>query len=357
MKHFSFVKMNSNIFVMMVFGIVSLTEGSEWFTSGGLHCITKCEIGKRAGSQDDVYWCPAVDGFNSEHRPGSTSRPSAHDVDVENQILWDYCTPAPVASVVSDEENGFIDVENQRPPVNRTKRQIGGFNPGQNILVPSSYPGVDCVEACTSKGIENKTTCRISEKTDETFYCSRQMPLERKQVSSHTRVWCTGPCLKKSGRDYYECNTLFGKDRCSPSSDTSAKGKTCFSPCKNENGRHKCHIDDLLTKLDDCGKWSHSKVGMKALEYTVDNQVCAGPCELVDENLMCSYVEWEWEDEFKVSTLSLKMGSCDHSPSSGTNWTVIGIVIGCVIVAIVAIVVVGGVIWKRKYSPVATGNV
>jgi len=349
-----------NTFLFILPALLGVALGSEWLTSGGYHCTEKCMIGKRR-DREEVYWCPVVDGLSLEHKPVASSRPSVQDnkIDEEDKIMWDYCTPAVVAGIPQEENEDFVETVTLPAHVNRTKRQTGSggnFNPGKNVIVPSSLPGVDCVGACTMRSDE-KTQCDIPGIEKQSFYCSPKASLERKQVSSKERLWCTSPCLKNSGDDYYMCKTLYGSDRCSPSADRSAKGETCYSSCEKEGTSYKCHTDDKMTKQDECGLYNHPKAGMKAIEYTVDNQVCAGPCEEIEGNLMCKYVEWQWKNDLNMATLTPMMGSCDPNASSGTSGVVIGIIIGCIVLAIIVIIVVAGVVKKRKYSPAATGDV
>ena len=69
----------------------------------------------------------------------------------------------------------------------------------------------------------------------------------------------------------FAASTMFGKDRCSPSPYTSAKGEDCFTNCKKEYHHYKCHVDETHTTLDDCGFWNHPRAGK--IEYTINNQV------------------------------------------------------------------------------------
>lgn len=270
---------------------LGVSHGSEWLTSGGYHCTEKCKTGER-GDIEEVFWCPVVDGLSLEHVGG------------KDKLKWDYCTPAQTGKI---SEN-----------IKSNKRQSGNFNPGNNVNVPSSLPGVDCSGPCTKQSNESMQ-CNIPLDEMQSFYCSPKTPLERKQISSQNKLWCTGPCIKNPGDDYYECKTMFGLDRCSPTADRSATGEKCYTWCEKEEHHYKCHTDDKLTKLDDCGQWNHPKAGMESLEYTLDNEVCASPCQDWEGygNIVCSYVEWEWQNDLNMAELKLKMGSCN-----GANWIV-----------------------------------
>jgi len=347
--------------VLVLVGMLGVALGSEWLTSGGNHCTEKCKIGKRK-DVEEVFWCPVVDGLSLEHKPVASSRPSVQEskIEEEDKIKWDYCTPAPVAGITEeDSAQEFVPAETLPANITRKKRQAGSggnFNPGRDVIVASSKPGVDCVGPCTQQS-DAKTQCNVSEDGKQQFYCSKRTSLDRIQISSQNKLWCTGPCIKSAGDEYYQCKTLFGKDRCSPSQDRSASGDSCTSACKKDGNHYKCHTDEIMTKLADCGFWNHPKADMKSLEYTVENQVCASPCAELDGNLMCSFVEWEWKSDLKTANLELRMGSCDHNAKNGTNWTIVGVIIGCLVVAIVVIVVVAGVVKKKKYSPAATGDI
>jgi len=328
--------------------------GSEWVTSGGDHCIEKCKIGRR-GEVEEVFWCPVVDGVTLEHKPFASSRPGAHDTSIgeEDKERWDYCTPAALAGIT---EEDYQDKVTLPARVNRTRRQTGSggnFNPGTNVLVESSLPGVTCHGPCTKQS-DGKTQCDVGQEGRETFFCSPAVALERKQLSSHNRVWCTGPCYKEQGEEHYKCRTLYGEDLCSPAGDRSSTGTACTSACSLIGEVYQCHTDEVMTNKEDCGLWSHHKANKKTLEYTVDNQVCASPCEEVDGNLMCSYVEWDWESDLKMAELKLKSGSCDHTYKEGSNLTVVWIVVGCLVVVVVVIVVVAVVVKKRQYSAAPT---
>ena len=80
----------------------------------------------------------------------------------------------------------------------------GNYNPGSDVLVQSSLPGVYCGGPCRQHS-GNKTQCPLVEGGKDMLYCSKALSLERKQISSHNRLWCTGPCIKNQGDDYYKC--------------------------------------------------------------------------------------------------------------------------------------------------------
>jgi len=346
---------------VLLLGLVFLgvVQGSEWKTSGGYHCTEKCKVGKRR-EIEEVFWCPVVDGSNKENKPVVPSRPNSQNPQIgitdEDKIKWDYCTPALVAAVGNHNK---IEKVTLPALVDRTKRQIGNFNPGNTVIVASSLPGVDCVGSCRNESGQYKCEVPGDEagNNPNEFFCSPKSALERKQLTSKNKLWCIGPCLSNTESGYYECNTLFGPEKCSPSADRSSKSDTCFSPCKIHEEHYQCHTDDKMTKLDDCGLWNSPKSGMKALEYTVENKVCASSCDKLDGSLMCSYVEWEWKEDEKISELRLKTGSCDPNSKISSPWKIYGIILGCAFLALMGIGIVAALVAKKKYSPAPTGDV
>jgi len=82
--------------------------------------------------------------------------------------------------------------------------------------------------------------------------------------------------------------------------------------------------------------------------------VCAGPCQEVDNDLVCSYVDWVWNKGEHVSELELSLGEC--GPHSKSTWTTVGIVIGCIVAALLLIGLVAFIVSRRKYSQAATND-
>jgi len=343
--------------LVVVVLIVGSVQGAEWMTSGSNHCIERCRPGTRK-ELDGVLWCPVVDGVSTEHRAATESgRPSAHE---EEKYKWDYCTPATVESLEGGD--GFTEpVEAVVLPerVNRTRRQTGGgsgyFNPGTAGNIASSLDGINCAGPCT-ENFGGKYNCDVPGNNPNNFFCSPNAPLKREQLTSHNKLWCISDCLRGSGDEYYECKTLFGYDRCSPQGDRSASGKTCFSPCQpsyeSDHHHYQCYTDEMKEQLEDCGYWYVAGVKKDALEYTNDDQVCAGPCLEQDSDLVCSYVDWEWNEDEKISNLEMSLGSC--GPDQKMGWTTIGIIIGCVVAAVLIIALIVFFVSRRKYSQAAT---
>ena len=76
------------------------------------------------------------------------------------------------------------------------------------------------------------------------------------------------------GFDNIVFSTSYGKDRCSPTPFTSARGVDCFTDCQKEYYHHnhyKCHIDEDHTILEDCGFWNSPSSGIE--QYTIENKV------------------------------------------------------------------------------------
>ena len=114
---------------LLVLVVAGLSQGAEWRTSGGKHCIERCHVGARRGL-DNVLWCKAVDGVSKEHKPSESGRPSAHEDDEvaeEDRYLWDYCTHATVNAIEGGEIFDDEGVEAVVVPehIDRRKRQTG----------------------------------------------------------------------------------------------------------------------------------------------------------------------------------------------------------------------------------------
>lgn len=347
---------------MILLSCVSLLQAAEWSTSQGYHCIEKCRVGTREDQPWPVYWCPAVDGIRTLHHPvtgDQSGRPSAHEgdseVSKEDRVFWDYCTPAPIAAIQGDGEvSETIEAVNLPARVNRTKRQSGGggFNPGANSAtrtkVSSSLPNIDCEGEC-NENLAGKYSCDVPGSEPNSFYCSPDHPFNRDQLTSHNKLWCIGDCIKSQGADFYQCKTLNGYDRCSPQGDRSSTGDLCTSGCQpnldSPSGHHyQCDTADeddsidQVRSMEDCGFWYAEDAKKKTLEYTVNDQVCASPCLEREGALVCDYVSWKWDQEKNEANLVMSLGSCD--PESGFNWTMVGIIIGCIVGGILIIGVI-----------------
>jgi len=358
--------MKSLLISLLLFVTVpGLSQGAEWRTSGSKHCIERCHTGTRKGL-DSVLWCKAVDGVAKEHKPSESGRPSAHEddeVEEEDRYLWDYCTPATVDTIeggeIFDEGVEAVVVPER---VDRRKRQIGGsggnFNPGTvGQKAASSLAGVNCEGEC-KENFGGKYKCDVANGPPNNFFCSPEVPLARQQLSSHNKLWCISECVKGSSADYYECRTLYGYDRCSPQGDRSSTGSVCESPCqanmRSEKHHYQCITNTTTGYLEDCGYWYLSGAEKEALQYTQDDKVCAGPCQEVDNELVCSYVDWVWNENTNVGELEMKLGEC--GPDNKSSWTTVGIVIGCIVGALLLIGIVAFIVSRKKYSQAATND-
>jgi len=374
--------------LLVLVGTVGV-QAAEWLTSRGFHCIEKCEVGVKNEFDWPVLWCPAVDGVSTLHTPASTGqsgRPDAHEGDhevpVDDRQLWDYCSPSPVASLEGTEDHEYEEAVNLPARVNRTKRQSGsgGFNPGHNPgaanKVPSSLPDVDCEGECSDRA--GRYRCEVPGTNPNSFFCSPNTPLVRNQLTSRNKLWCTGPCMKQPGDTFYQCKTLFGYDHCSPASDRSAKGNLCVSRCQpnsesDRNHHYQCNVkgdgdtdgeeedyyyDEVEevtpTVKEDCGFWTVEDGKEKTLEYTINNQVCAGPCLDKVGSRVCEYVSWQWEDTQREANLILSLGSCD--PDKGWGWGTIGLIIGGILGGILIIGVVAFFVSRSQYNRAATSE-
>merc|ERR1711936_94741 len=316
--------MGSTCIMLQLLGVllvVGCTRGAEWKTSGEHHCIERCHAGSRKGL-DGVLWCQVVDGITTEYKPEG-----------EEKYMWDYCTPAIVETVGDGHKEGSGVGVGLPERVNRTRRQAGSgggnFNPGTTSRTAASIHGKYCEGACTMN-YGGKYSCDLPGHNPNTFFCSPNEPLKREQLTSHNKLWCINDCIKGPGNDYYECKTLYGYDRCSPQGDRSASGKACHGACQpnyDTNHHHyQCHVDEDKEDREDCGNW-YVNTAKKALEYTNDDKVCAGPCQEQDGALVCSYVEWDWEEDEEVSTLQMRLGYCGLGNRLSITWLTISIFI------------------------------
>jgi len=357
------MKSSQSMFGVWLLTILSV-QGAEWATSGSKHCIERCKVGER-NELANVFWCKVVDGVSIEHQlERKPQRPGAHEtnesVDEEDKYPWDYCTPATLESIEDGEvfEEGVdaaILPEVEGFKSNRTKRQTGssGFNPGTAVKrSASSLAGINCAGDCT-ENYGGKYSCEVEVEKHQNFFCSPEVPLKRRQLSSHNKLWCISDCVRGSSSSYYECRTLFGYDRCSPSGDSSSLGNKCLDKCmddpEGETHHYQCKTEQ--GRMEDCGNWHISRAEKKTLEYTVEDQVCAGPCKEEGGEKTCSHVSWQWEEASQAAHLRMEVGYCGPRKNS---WRLVGIVIGVIIGAILLIGIIAFFIGRRQYSRAAT---
>lgn len=354
--------------------LVVAVAGNEWFTSRHQHCIERCTAREKKGKE--VYACYTVDGLNKEFRPSNqtaSSRPGINDpipsLD-DDDFPWDYCTPAKSVSLEQDDP---ANSETIAKPVNNTQSQ-GGFNPGNRndggqggqggqgfnpgaLATGTSIPGILCNSPC--KMTNDKSYKCTYDGSNQEFYCSPDYPLERKQITSHNKLWCTGPCEPSPNNSGDMCRTLMGKDLCSRTPKFSSKGTACLSECavwpEAQTNHLTCRISNNNSTFEACGNWDFDSTKTAALEYTHEGKVCASPCTDHDDEMLCSYVEWKADgnQDNKKSILYMMEGEC--GPEGDMNWTMIGIILGCVVGAIILIALVGAVVSKRSgYNRAAT---
>eukprot|EP00090_Calanus_glacialis_P034697 TRINITY_DN5856_c0_g1_i4.p1 TRINITY_DN5856_c0_g1~~TRINITY_DN5856_c0_g1_i4.p1 ORF type:complete len:355 (-),score=95.08 TRINITY_DN5856_c0_g1_i4:79-1143(-) len=350
-----------NTVIVAVVFLVASVQGAEWMTSGSHHCIERCHTGTRKGL-DAVLWCRVVDGVSKEHRPAGaeSGRPSVHeeeDLTEEDKYAWDYCTPATVDALEGGEvfEEG-VEAVVLPERVDRSKRQTGGFNPGTiERQTASSLAGINCLGECT-ENFGGSYNCDVPGDNPNNFFCSPHVPLKRQQLTSHNKLWCISDCVKGSSEDNYECRTLYGYDRCSPAGDRSSSGAACTSQCQastdSDHRHYQCYTDQRNEQREDCGYWYVAGAQKEALEYTDNDQVCAGPCQEVDGDQVCSYVDWEWNEAGQVASLEMSLGFCGHQKKM--SWATIGIIIGCIVGAVLVIGLVAFFVSRRKYSQAST---
>lgn len=347
--------------------LVSVVQGNEWSTSRDQHCIERCEVKEKLGKE--AYACYTVDGVNKEFRSsngsfGISGRPSVNGpipaLD-DDEFPWDFCTPA---KSISLEQNDDPNSEPLPRPINNTNQQ--GFNPGNkgeggsgfnagSSEVSTSLPGVPCIGPCMIQ--QSAYKCSY-EGVMADFYCSPDIPLVRQQVTSHNKLWCIDRCEKINNGEYM-CRTLVGKDSCSPNPKFSTKGTQCLTACSvwPESGHNylACRISESI--FEQCGDWDIVQEKAKALEYTNDHKVCAGPCSDHDGEWLCSYAQWKTEGSKEDGKALLYMMEGECGEKTAMNWTLIGIILGCVVGAIILIAVAGIVVSKRSgYNRAATND-
>jgi len=356
--------------------LVSLVAGNEWSTSRNQHCIERCTLREKIGRK--AYVCHTVDGVNKEFRPSNgtnsvSGRPSfdgpipSFDDDDEP---WDFCTPAAAVGLETDKTG-------ETPEPEEIEQGQGGFNPGNNDQV--NFPdrnggnggGFNAGASATQTSLENIACSGPCKKNnngaymcnyggaDDQFYCSPDLPLKRDQITSHNKVYCIDRCENTNTGDHM-CRTMFGKDHCSPSRGFSTKQTKCQSPCTiHPDAGHNylsCRIDE--NTYEQCGDWEIQANNIKALEYTQDGEICAGPCKNNGGEMVCSFAEWREQESEADPKSILYMMEGDCGPEAGMNWTLIGIILGSVVGAVLIIAVIGIVVSRRSgYNRAATRDI
>ena len=107
--------------------------------------------------------------------------------------------------------------------------------------------------------------------------------------------------------DHYSCETLYGRDKCSPAPGTTSRGTRCETPCLLYQGwtsYYYCFTDNRKVKYETCGYHGVSQELKVRLELTDtwDSSgvagVCADPCRWNDEEgkdyKYCNIVKWRW---------------------------------------------------------------
>jgi len=346
--------------------LVSCALANEWATSRDQFCIERCVLKEKKGRE--VYVCQTVDGVNKEFRSGNRSASSRPSMNAPIPALdnddfpWDYCTPSHTIGLSQEDD---AESEPLPRPVNKTQGGSGyndgsdnesnfgggGYNSGNKVS--TSFPGVKCSGPCR-KASDLAYKC-VPEGSGDNFYCSPDIPLERQQITSHNKLWCMDRCEATNAGDH-KCRTLFGYDQCSPVRGYSTKKVKCTGKCQmwpeTEHNFLACKIDEFT--YEPCGDWDASDK-TEALEFTQEHKVCAGPCMDHDGEMLCTYAEWKLEgtDEDPVSILYMNEGNC--GPDTGMNWTLIGIILGAVVGAVIIIGIIGVVISRKSgYRQAAT---
>jgi len=360
---------------------------------------------------DNVLTCPVVDG-DIVHKPSSGFGGEIKEYD---KYFWDFCTPSlkealeedgaeselgpmtpvpiPETGIEFDEGNynsggsnsgynpGMDDRGGSNSGYNSGSGYNGGnsgsyngagvgtnsgYNPGGGNKLQSSLYGVPCLGSCTKNQFSGKHKCTIpgnqldaSANNQNNFWCSPETTIPRERLTSRTKLWCIGPCSLTSADGNYECKTLSGYDWCSPQSGVTVKSRKCHGTCtedsQDEKGHYKCYVDDFRANKDHCSPMSTDLPNLetKAIEYSNEGKVCAGPCQKRDGSPMCDVVFWEWNEDEQESVLVMGLEYC--GPVIHT-WRTVGIIIGCVLAAIAIIAIIAVVVARKKYNRVNTGE-
>jgi len=98
---------------------------------------------------------------------------------------------------------------------------------------------------------------------------------------------------------------------------------------------YKCNGERGLV---DCGFWGHAETKKRTLEFTTDDEVCAGPCVDREGEMVCPFVTW---------------GNCGEAGWGWVEWVILvaGILGGILVIGIVAFVVS-----KKGYTRAATSG-
>ena len=97
-----------------------------------MHCMQAGSHRLGNAVVDNVLTCPVVDGVELEHRPGySTGQEYEEDRELseDDKYKWDYCSPAQIEAVVSEDEE-LGEMEAVPLPAHR-ENGASGYNPGQ----------------------------------------------------------------------------------------------------------------------------------------------------------------------------------------------------------------------------------
>merc|ERR1712037_605189 len=120
-----------------------------------------------------------------------------------------------------------------------------------------------------------------------------------------------------------------------------SQGGECTDACHQMEGEGKVHYKcNGKAGLVDCGFWGHPEVQKKTLEFTADDEVCAGPCV-------------EKDGEKGQARLVEAFGNCGEAGWGWVEWVILvaGILGGLLVIGIVAFVVS-----KKGYTRAASSG-
>jgi len=152
----------------------------------------------------------------------------------------------------------------------------------------------------------------------------------------------------------YKCRTMLGWDHCSPSSKQDTRGEECLDTCHQMEVEGKVHYKcNGEGGLVDCGFWGHAETKKKTLEFTTDDEVCAGPCVDREGEMVCPFVKWQWDEEEGEARLVEAFGNCGEA---GWGWVEWVILVGGILGGILVIGIVAFVVSKKGYTRAATSG-
>lgn len=148
--------------------------------------------------------------------------------------------------------------------------------------VSALYRLTQCEGSCNSR-LGTRSTCSVGYNNNHplafkdnggqnSFYCVDEMKPEREQLSAKYRLWCQNRCRRETGKHYF-CDTLYGRDHCSPQDGVSSQGKSCAYPCEKYDSLideyYFCFTTRDNSTWEYCGNWNVPEMKRKVpVEFT-----------------------------------------------------------------------------------------